>query len=57
MGIAYSPTQQVSKDGDQVRSTMAHPGEDIHEFSWRSAEPPAAKMIGYEVRFSAASTP
>ena len=25
MDIAYSPTQQVSKDGDQVRSTMAHP--------------------------------
>jgi hypothetical protein len=33
MGIAYSPTQQVSMDGDQVRSTMAPPGADIQDMS------------------------
>ena len=59
MGIAYSPTQQFSKTAGtnaiQARSIGATPGK-ISKM-WRAAEPPAAKMIGYEVRFSTASTP
>jgi hypothetical protein len=57
MGIVYSPTQQLSKTAIKLVRCCRDTEKISKISSWRAAEPPAAKKIGYEVRFSAASTP
>ena len=48
MGNAYNPTHQLSKTAGmpiKLVRCWRDTGEDIHDISWRPAEPPVEKMI------------
>jgi hypothetical protein len=58
MGIAYSPTQQLSKTARMPiklarcwRNAQHRGRYPRYVTKWRAAEPSGAKMIGYEVKF------